>query len=178
VYMLHTYSDTLLGMFENKQAPEVHVHAGFLLYVQGEKIDLTSTQYQSSTEQVLHPSMHFHDNIDTMLHRHANKVTLGEFLNSLNITLTTDCLTLDTGLQYCTDGTNKLTLLVNGDEVRSPEAYIVQEEDRVLLYYGTRNSTELEILAASVSDEACMYSGNCPERGEPPFESCGLTCEI
>lgn len=170
--------DTLYAMFTPPVSKEVHVHSDFSFYILGEHIDLTAEQYQSSAERINHPTMHFHDGVDTMIHRHAAGITLGEFMRSLGLTLTSDCITLNTGTTYCTDATNTLTLFVNGTKVDAPASYVTQEEDQILLYYGDSTSPDIIRLQSEITDQACMYSGKCPERGAPPFESCGLTCEI
>lgn len=156
----------------------VHVHSDFAFYIADSKVDLTAQKYQSSQESVKHPTMHFHDGVDNMIHRHAKGITLGEFMTSLGIELSDSCVKLDTGEQYCTNASDSLTLFVNGKEEAKIASYITQEEDRILLYYGDPASPKIHEFQNTVTDESCLYSGNCPERGEPPFESCGLTCEI
>jgi hypothetical protein len=177
-YTAYSYSEEIMGLFTPEVRKEVHVHSDFLFYINAMKVDLTADRYQSSTSSVKHKSFHFHDNIDTMLHRHADGLTLGDFMSSIGITLTQDCITLDTGEQYCTDDTNTLRMFVNGEVVEDPANYITKEEDRILLYYGNSNSTDVQTLITQVSDLSCVYSGTCPERGKPPAESCGITCEI
>lgn len=174
---VHLYGDQLLNRFL-PQSKEVHVHANFSFYILNNRVDLTAEKYQSSPESIKHPSMHFHDGVDTVLHRHAEGITLGEFMKSLGITLTSSCVTLDTQEEYCTDAHNVLRLYVNGTVVQDPASYVTQEKDRLLLYYGAPGDPIISELLMGVTDDACMYSGTCPERGNPPFESCGLTCEI
>jgi hypothetical protein len=156
----------------------VHVHADFAFYIADNKVDLTAPKYQTSPQSVKHPTMHFHDNVDTMIHRHAEGITLGEFMGSLGIELTDSCVKLDTGEQYCSNAADSLILFVNGKKEAKIASYVTQEEDRILLYYGDPTSFKVSEYQNSITDEACLYSGNCPERGEPPFESCGLTCNI
>ncbi len=157
---------------------EVHVHSDFLFYAHGERIRFTDERYQSGGLQVLHPDMHFHDGNDWVIHRHADNLTLGDFFASLGITLASDCLTLDTSIEYCTDETNQFAVFVNNERISTPSQYINQEGDRILFYYGPPNAPELAMYLNEISDESCIYSGLCPERGLPPPESCGLTCEI
>jgi len=156
---------------------EVHVHSDFLFVINGTKVDLTGPEFQSHSEQILHKSLHFHDGVDTMIHRHADDVTFGDFLSSLGFSLTDSCVTTNTEESFCTDQSKTLTLLVNGTNVTEIGNYIPQEGDKILLYYGDTPS-QLSTLQSQITNDACLYSGTCPERGEPPFESCGLTCEI
>lgn len=157
---------------------KVHVHSDFAMYINGSKVDLTDGKYQSTTYEPKHLTFHLHDGVDTMLHRHADGVTLGDLFDSLGFTLTNDCLTTDPGEEYCTSEEKVLRLYVNGKNQDTLFDYITQEEDRILLYFGDNNPTQIQMLNESITDEACIYSGTCPERGDPPYESCALTCEI
>lgn len=157
---------------------EVHVHADFLIYINDQKIDLTDPKYQSSAEQILHKNVHLHDDEDNVVHRHAEGITFAEFLNSVGFTLTNDCLTLDTAEAFCNNETQVLMLYVNKEPYVDISSYIPQEEDQVLLYYGTKGNPNLNQYLDSITNDSCIYSGTCPERGVAPAESCGLTCEI
>ena len=157
---------------------KVHVHADFLVYINDKKIDLTDVKYQSSVEQILHKNVHLHDGEDKVVHRHAEGITFAEFLSSVGFTLTNDCLTTDTNENLCSNEGSVLTLYVNKQPYADITSYIPQEEDQVLLYYGAKDNPNLNQYLDSITDESCIYSGTCPERGIAPPESCGLTCEI
>lgn len=156
----------------------VHVHGDFRLYIGDERLRFTDDKYQSSTATTHHASLHFHDGNDEVIHRHADGVTLTEFFDSINMKLTNECLTLDTGIEYCTSATSTLMLIVNNERTTDIENYIFMEEDRILIYYGDPTNPNIRDYTIGVTDLACMYSGTCPERGTPPTESCGLTCEV
>ncbi|MBY0537996.1 hypothetical protein K2P47_01205 [Patescibacteria group bacterium] len=157
---------------------EVHVHGDFRMYLGDERIRFTDKKYQSSPEHTHHASLHFHDGNDEVIHRHADGVTLTDFFHSLGITLTNDCVTLDTATEYCTNNNDTLLLIVNGERVTNITEYIFSEEDRILLYYGDATNPKIADYVAGITDLSCVYSGTCPERGTPPTESCGLTCEV
>jgi hypothetical protein len=177
-YYLYAYQDAILTYLFPIPPQTVHVHADFALYIHEEHIRFTDDRYQSSAESVKHPDMHFHDNIDTVVHRHAEGITLAEFFAAMNVTLTDTCLTLDDGVSYCEDTQNVLHLYVNGTSVDTLPQYIVQEKDQLLLYYGQFDQERIDNYLQTVTDESCIYSGTCPERGTPPPESCGLTCDV
>lgn len=157
---------------------EVHVHADFRLYLGDERIHFTDAKYQSDTTHAHHPSLHFHDGNDEVIHRHADGVTLSDFFASFDMELTNDCLTTDIGVKNCTNATSTLLLIVNGERVMDVTHYIPAEEDRILLYYGDATNPNIRDYVGGITDLACMYSGTCPERGTPPTEGCGLTCEV
>ena len=166
------------GLDDHTHNSEVHVHADFMMMIDGKRIDLTQDKYQSKVGDIKHENIHLHDHQGNIIHRHAEDVTFGDFLRSIGFSFTDECLTLDTGEVYCADADNELRLYVN-DKVLSPiNDYIIQDNDQVLLYYGEKNSAEINSLLDSITDEACIDSGTCPERGTPPPEACGLTCEV
>ena len=177
-YLLYTQYDDIASYFTPPVKKEVHVHADFSFYVLGQKMNLTADKYQSAKGTAKHRYIHFHDGSDSVIHRHAEGVTLREFLASIGFTLTNSCITLDTGTKYCTDEKNALVLFVNGKPVTDVSSYVTQEKDKVFLYYGDPNSSDITKYQNEVTDQSCLYSGTCPERGKPPTESCGLTCEI
>lgn len=158
---------------------EVHVHSDFVLYLDGAEIDLTDDKYQSKTEQILHAHIHLHDNNDEIIHRHDHDITLADFFVSLGFELTNNCITNDIGQSFCTTEAEELMVFVNDERIDNPADYVNQEEDRILIYHGSRSDSEtITELLLSITDRACIYSGTCPERGTAPPESCGLTCEL
>lgn len=164
------YSDTL---------EEVHVHSDFVLFLDGEEIDLSDDKYQSKTAHILHADVHLHDNNDEVIHRHDHGITLGEFFGSIGFDLTPDCITSDTGTLFCTNDPNELMVFVNDERIEDFANYVNQEEDRILIYFGDKDDSEtIKNLLLSITNNSCIYSGTCPERGVAPPESCGLTCEL
>lgn len=160
-------------------ADEVHVHSDFVLFLNGEKVDLSDDKYQSQASQILHTHIHLHDNNDEVIHRHDHDITLGDFFNSLDFTLTNECITDDTDTEFCTNETDELMVFVNDKRILDPANYVNQEEDQILIYHGSKDDSEtIRELLLSITDTACIYSGTCPERGTAPPESCGLTCEL
>lgn len=157
---------------------EVHVHSDFLFIINDERVDLSGEAYQSHLRQILHEDIHFHDANDKVVHRHAEGITLVEFMASLGFTLTQDCLTTDTGTTYCNDENQVVRYYVNEIPLDSITDYINQEEDKILLYVGTADNPNLPEYLGQISDDSCLYSGTCPERGTPPPSSCGITCEL
>lgn len=155
-----------------------HIHADFLVMIDDTKLDLSDDRYMSVVKRVLSPSVHLHDNNDNVIHFHAPNISLVEFLSSLNISLTSDCLKKD-DTSYCRGPEHELRLYVNDkDRTSDITSYVPRDEDRILLYYGARDDEKISKYLDEVTDKACIYSGTCPERGTPPPEECGLTCEL
>lgn len=161
-----------------KSKSEIHVHSDMLVYVNDEQIRFTDKKYQSSFENVIPGKFHFHGEKDDVIHRHADGLTLVNFLDSLGYTLTNDCLTTDDDRSFCSNDNNRLKLFVNKEPIKDLVNYVSKEGDQILLYYGSLDNPNLNIYLESVSNQSCIYSGTCPERGLPPPEECGLTCEL
>lgn len=157
---------------------EVHVHADFAVYINDQMLDFTDDKYQSRLESIKNPDIHLHDNQGIIIHRHADDITMNMFLQSIGFLLSPSCLTTDVSEQFCIDDNNQLAMYVNGALQENPGSYVLADEDQILLYYGPKANPALNDYLGQISDEACIYSGTCPERGTPPPEACGLTCEI
>ncbi|MFT7644927.1 MAG: hypothetical protein ACI9BF_000592 [Candidatus Paceibacteria bacterium] len=158
---------------------EVHVHSDFVLFLDGEEIDLSDDKYQSDTAHIMHADIHLHGNDDEVIHRHDHGITLGVFFGSIGFDLTPDCITSDTETLFCTDDYNELMVFVNDERIEDLVNYVNKEEDRILIYFGDKDDSEtIKNLLLSITNKSCIYSGTCPERGTAPPESCGLTCEM
>jgi len=155
-----------------------HTHADFLIIINDEKVKLTGDSFMSTATRILHPGVHLHDNEGDVIHFHAPGITLPTFLDSIGFTLTETCLQT-TDREVCAAEENVLKLYVNGeDRTEEITRYVSVDEDRILLYYGEATNESLDDYLDAVTDEACIYSGTCPERGTAPPESCGLFCEL
>ena len=60
-----------------------------------------------------------------ILHRHATGVPLLEFFRSVNMDLTDNCLTIDDGTQFCSNGNQNLEFYINGNNVASIAYYVI-----------------------------------------------------
>lgn len=162
----------------NPNDDEYHVHADFHIVINDELLDLSTDRYMTSATQTLHPDTHLHDGEGDVKHIHAEGVTFVDFLSSLGIELTADCIEL-TEASYCSDTQNELSLFIDHERYTGDiTTYIPQDDERILLYYGQADNPKLTNYLEAVPNDACIYSGTCPERGTAPPESCGLTCEL
>lgn len=158
---------------------EYHIHADFIIIVKDNILDLSGQEYMTTATTSHHEDAHLHDNDDEVLHLHAPEITFTEFLASLNIILTDSCLTLPDSTKTCTEGNDQLVMYVN-DELYSDSItkYVPKDLDQVLLYVGENSASALTNYSSLITDNSCLFSGSCPERGLPPPETCGLTCEF
>lgn len=169
------------GIFFLAQKPvhedEFHLHADFRVILNRETIDFSAGKYMTTKEQVLSSFVHLHDNNGKIIHVHAKGVTLGDFFTSLGMEFSKECFGLDIEddleEKFCNQGEKTLKMFVNGVENTEFENYEPKDLDRILITYGNENAEELQQQINSVSDEACIQSLKCPERGEPlPEDSC------
>jgi len=156
---------------------EYHVHADFLIYLEHERYELADDAFMTTNSQELHPDAHLHDGNGKVMHVHAEGVTFHEFLESLGFSIDETCLETPDGNSYCETETDRLLFYVNG-ETADLLQYVPVDDDRLLLYYGDPDHERIPEYLDTIPNDACYYSGTCPERGVAPPESCGLTCEL
>lgn len=149
---------------------KTHEHADFAAYLDGQKIDFTNGKYQSSDEAPLDEDTHLHDGVGTIIHKHRKGITLGYFFQTLGMRFENECFVLDDGKRFCNTTEKKLSLYVNGELNTAMGNYEFADGDRLLITYG--DGTVLNEQIGTVTDQACIYSETCPERGAPPTESC------
>jgi len=174
---LHHHTDSRSHP-HTKGEDEVHVHADWKMIINDEHIRFTDEKYQSISGNVQHNDIHLHDYEDYVIHRHADDITFADFLSSISFRLTNECLTTDDGRQLCNNEAKQPMLFVNGERYWEMTEYEINEADRILLYYGSPENPRLAEYIDSVTDEACLYSGTCLERGYKTTSTCGITCEI
>ncbi len=157
---------------QGKVGEKTHEHADIAIYLDGKKMDLTQEKYQSTEEKPLSSDTHLHDGNGEVIHKHRTLITLGDLFDSIGIQFTKSCFILDTKEQFCNNDTNTLKFLVNGVDNDQFNTYELRDEDKILISYGDETLEEIQTQIASVSDDACLYSETCPERGKPPTENC------
>jgi hypothetical protein len=149
-----------------------HIHADFKVFLNGKALDFTQAKYQSTEARHLDEDAHLHDGNGDVMHIHKAGITLGYFFKTLGIQFTENCFVLDTQERFCNAGSMQLQLLVNGKSQNQMDQYIPQDLDKILITYGDIFEHPEEKQVSTVTDEACIYSKTCPERGPAPVESC------
>jgi protein-disulfide isomerase len=159
---------------------KVHEHADFKVILSGKAFDFSQAKYQSSEDNPLDPDAHSHDGIGNVTHKHRKGVTIGDFFKSLGMTFDNSCFITDDNTKYCSDDTNTLKFLVNGKSNDEYGNYEFTDLDKLLISYGPKDENVTKQINL-LSDDACMYSEKCPERGKPPTENCvgglGTDCQ-
>lgn len=163
------------------EAKAVHEHADIAIFIENKQFDLSQAKYESSEEKQRDQHVHLHNGNGKIIHKHKEGITLGYFFKTLGMTLTNTCLALDDGNKYCTDDTNTLKVFVNGKTIEQAPSYEFLDLDRILVSFGPMTDPATASQLTTLSNDACIYSKTCPERGTPPDESCvgglGTDCE-
>lgn len=151
--------------------PEIHLHANFLMAINGTPKDFSLSEFQSpvncgtEVEYRAGPQVHLHNNNGGAIHVHSPNVTYGDFFASemLGMQLSEHCFTDETGAQWCDQANgNKWQFFVNGVAVSNLSNLVVQDLDRVLLLYGYYTPKQLEYWQDQIPTDACQFSGKCP----------------
>ncbi len=159
---------------------EIHHHADFKVYLNGVPYNFSQEKYQSKSNNSLSNFAHLHDMNGNIIHKHAQGVTLGFFFETLGMKLNSTCLVLDDETSYCNKGDKEWKMYVHEKHNDEFEGYDIQDEDKILLSYGHETGEEIQEQINAVTDEACIYSLTCPEKGMPPEEATciGETCTV
>lgn len=123
-----------------------HIHFDLKVYENGTAVDFTQAKYQETKDNPLDENIHFHDGNGKVVHVHKSGIALAELFKSLKINLP------DSESGY-----------VNGQKVEKILSYVPQDLDRILI-----GGSDV----AGVSNDSCIYSLKCPDRGTPPPEDC------
>ena len=116
-----------------------HEHAAFQVSVDGNPIDFSQPKYQVKSRFI-----HVENGDGTTLHKHSTSVPVGEFFRSVNMNIENDCIVTDDGNRHCEDDTNMLRYFVNGTERSSIMDYVLMENDRILIIYGSETQEQVQ----------------------------------
>jgi hypothetical protein len=166
----------------------IHEHADFAVFIRGERLDFSNDRYISTEERELSENIHIHNPRHTVVHIHREQTTWDEFFRSLGfelndpslptITPETTCLKMPDGTRYCASATETFKFYVNGVKVDGIANHNISDLDRVLLSFGSETEEEVLRQFDEVTDEACIPSARCRERGDPDYEPCSVTSGV
>lgn len=161
-----------------------HTHADFALFARGKQFDFSEERFMANQagddhedDGHAHDTMHLHDEVGHVIHRHKPGQTLGNFLDSIGFNTKENCITTDTGDAYCTTDSEAWRMYVNGTETDVDMEYVFADEDKILLSFGASDA-DVEVQLQQMTDDSCIYSKTCPERGEAPPENCVADPEV
>ena len=115
-----------------------HEHASVLVRIFGDKFDFSATTYQIKSSWI-----HFEESDGNTVHRHSSGVTLGYLFETLGIEIDENCYIFADGRQFCTNEDYSLKYFINHDSVNSINDYVIQDDDRILISYGSETEGQI-----------------------------------
>ena len=116
-----------------------HEHASLLVRIFGDKFDFTSPTYQIKSSWI-----HFEDRDGTTIHRHSSGVTLGYLFANLGIDIDSECYKFPDGRHFCSNEDYRLKYYINHQIVKDVNDYVLEEDDRILITYGSETPEQIE----------------------------------
>lgn len=166
--------------FVTYKSDNVHYHANFAVYVNGEREEFDNFTFYEEVEACAGDSesnpktrVHMHNNENHIVHVHDNLVTWGHFLANLGYGLTNDSLRTDAGVFVNDDG-DQLKFMLNGQEVQSVANRVIGNQDILLISYGSEDTETLEERFEDIPHDAGEYNhkldpGGCGGNEELDF---------
>ena len=115
-----------------------HEHVAFKLFINNQIIDFSQPKYQLKSQYV-----HFEGGDGNTIHKHATNIDIGFLFETIGMKFTNQCVVLDNGTQYCNDGSNILKFYVNGFKNDKYNNYLLKDNDRVLMSYGSEGQEQI-----------------------------------
>jgi len=84
-------------------------------------------------------------------------------MESIDLSITPDSIDVH-GMEYSTDENNVFLMFVNGDTITKVD-YVLADEDRILIYYGSGSDTDIDRALSLVSNRAEEVNG-MPNKGD------------
>jgi len=152
------------GLFSVISGPQIgpvgstHEHLDVLVYIDGEPLDLNQSRYAMKSGYG-----HVHGGEGDIMHLHAINIPLSWFMESIDLSITPDSIDVH-GMEYSTDENNVFLMFVNGDTITKVD-YVLADEDRILIYYGSGSDTDIDRALSLVSNRAEEVNG-MPNKGD------------
>ncbi len=152
------------GLFSILSGPQIgpvgstHEHLDILVYIDGEPLDLNQTRYAMKSGYG-----HIHGGEGDIMHLHAINIPLSWFMESIDLSITLDSINVN-GMESSADENNVFLMFVNGDPITDVD-YVLIDEDRILVYYGSGSNTDIDRALSLVSNRAEEING-MPNKGD------------
>jgi hypothetical protein len=116
---------------EHGSKEKLHIHAGFMVYINDKLVDFSVIMYQLRNK-----SVHVEDRMGEVIHVHKEGITIGDFFESLGVEFNNTYIAIPVEGTYCNEDYRKLSFYVNGVENNEFENYEIQDSDKILISYG------------------------------------------
>jgi len=146
------------------QKYEVHYHANFAVFVNGERLPFDKFTFYEEVEAcggngIDSPKIraHMHDQVNHVVHVHDNGATWGHFFANLSYVLGNDFIQTDEGL-FVKNEESKLTFLLNGEETSTVFNKTIANEDVLLISFGNEDENQLQKQYSQIDQDASVYN--------------------
>lgn len=154
--------------FATYKPVQVHYHANFAVYLNGQRFAFKGPQYYqevavcSSTNDITLPQQraHMHDNISSVVHVHDHAVTWGQFFENLGWYIGPNFIETDNGTMYVENDSSKLHVLINGQDYTDLTPItnmVIKDKSRLLVSFGDISDATLQQEYKSVPATAAHY---------------------
>jgi hypothetical protein len=157
----------------------VHYHADFAVYLNGKQDEFKSFAYYEEIEGCdvhdpndAHGRAHMHNQVNHVVHAHANGVTWAHFFANLDYTLGDEVFSNHKEMFVHGEDGNKLTFYLNGEKVDHIANRVIGNEDVLLINYGNDNDEVMKQRYDSIKRGA--HEAN--ESGDPG--ACGAAAKL
>jgi len=134
-----------------------HEHTSILVKIFGDKFP-SPTGFSSPAYQIKSTWIHFEGSDGHTIHRHSSGVTLGYLFETLGIMLNDECLVFqqqEGERTFCTDDEYSLEFYINHQPFDSIIDYVINEDDRILISYGTPEKIDEQL--EELDNQAILY---------------------
>ncbi|HXR49473.1 MAG TPA: hypothetical protein VN778_00385 [Verrucomicrobiae bacterium] len=147
---------------------QVHYHANFAVYLNGQRQEFKGPQYYqevaicSSTNDITIPQQraHMHDNINSVVHVHDHAVTWGQFFENLGWYVGPNFIETDSGTLYTENDQDKLHILINGQDYTDLTPItnmLIKDKSRLLISFGDISDSTLQQEYKTVPSTAARF---------------------
>ena len=131
---------------------DAHEHASILVRIFGDKFDFAVPKHQ-----IMSSWIHFEGQDGNTIHRHSKDVTLRYLFGTLGLGLSSDCFVFNDGREFCTNEDYSLKFYINAEKVDDIRDYVISEDDRILISYGSENIEEIQEQFAELEGQELIY---------------------
>jgi len=171
IQLVRTYSIYIIalvligyGLFSVISGPQIgpmgstHEHIDFLVYINGEALDLNQSRYAMKSGYG-----HMHGGEGDIIHLHAISIPLDWFMESIDLAITEQSINVH-GVEYLSNDENILLIFVNGENIIDP-GYMLMDEDKILIYYGSASDDDVATALSLIPDRAKELN-EMPNKGD------------
>ncbi|QLH07177.1 hypothetical protein C5F50_08875 [Nitrosopumilus ureiphilus] len=122
----------------NIGSDDIHEHATILAKIFGDTFDFTQSNFQ-----LKNPQINFEPAQPNVIHRTSQDATIGFLFETLGMNLSSQCFVFYDGREFCNNDEYELKFYINDQKRDDISEYVLSEDDRILISYGSDNEHEI-----------------------------------